>query len=120
MQHRVALVHAGRCETVIEPAPVEALDVNRCEFRELDPSESRYDVLPPADNLVAIESALSHGAAHGVVKPPLKVLAHGLILGVEDEPTIPVGHRLGELFRRPLSAQSSVAELLLAESFFFG
>src|SRR5918998_1136674 len=35
--------------------------------------------------------------AYGIVEPPLKILTYCLILGVEDEPAVPVGHRLGEL-----------------------
>jgi hypothetical protein len=41
--------------------------------------------------------------AYGIVEPPLKVLTYCLILGVEDEPAVPVGHRLGELLGRLLA-----------------
>src|SRR5918993_3266828 len=95
----MALVHAGRGQLAIELVPVEALDVSGCELREPYPSEEGYD-MPPAENLVANEGALSDGAAHGVVKPPLKVLAHGLVFHVEDQTLVPFGHGLRQLLRR--------------------
>src|SRR5215212_2374044 len=58
----------------------------------------RLDHVPM--NLVG---TLAHGASYGVLQPPLKVLPDGHATCVEDEASVSVGHRFGELLTRFLT-----------------
>src|SRR5215218_6797769 len=40
--------------------------------------------------LVAVEGLRPHAALHGIAKPPLQILAHGLIFGVVDQTAFPI------------------------------
>src|SRR5919202_5347342 len=88
--------HGGRGEPGVQLLTVEASHVGGVEVLEPEASQRRdyvgLDHVP-----MHFEGARAHGAPHGVLQPPCKVLPKGESPRVEVEPLSTVAHSLDEL-----------------------
>lgn len=101
MQDDMLLVNRRGRQACIQAVTVEPPDLSRVEVLELDTPERGLDVRTDSV-LVSLVLALAHRVPH-VREPPVQVLANRKGAGVEDQPAVPVSHRLGKLPRALLA-----------------
>ena len=96
MQDRVHLVDSRSAEPSVESVLVEALHVRGGKVLQLDPAQSRFDVV--LDEVgVSIVCALPDGAAHRALEPHVQVLSHRHVLVAVDDALDAVREHPGEL-----------------------
>ena len=98
VKYDVGLVDRGGGEAGVEAVAVESLHVGGGEGLELHPPDDGLDV-EPHDLLVALVGRDPDRVPHAVREPPIQVLPERHLLVVENDPAVPVRHRLRELRR---------------------
>src|SRR5918999_2393465 len=102
MDDGVHALNRARRKPSIQAVPVQALQVGGGEGLELDASQG-WDYMHSNQPLITLEGYRPHAALYGVIQPPLQVLVHGDAARIQLYPTVPFGHRFGELCRHFLT-----------------
>src|SRR5215208_591178 len=96
VQNGVGVLDGAGGQASILHLPVQPLHVHGAQLPKLNLAQGWFQV---ASHLLPIGfvRACPDAALHAVPKPPIEVLAHGQVLGIEEEPTVSVGEGLVEL-----------------------
>src|SRR5215218_7837169 len=95
-QHGVEVAHAGGFEPFAQFGGVKTLYVGGIELRQLHAPQGRNN-MPPHLQLVVGVGAVYQATLGRVLQPARHVLAHRLVLVVEDEPVRPFRQSLSQL-----------------------